>query len=243
MKPYLLLAICLISLTLLSHTTHASAWCKRPNIDHHLGSCYANNIAIIQHKTTKKYGFANKNQQIIIATQYDQVDDFSQGLSAVKLGDYWGMIDKNNQVMMPFEYEALNSPDKFGFIRAKKNGQWGLIDKDQNTLLAFGKYDDIETFGFDDISWVRQNDKWGFMDSQLNEIAPPQYDNYNHFTHPIVCIKKQGKSGCINKQGVEVIPFIYDKIDAFIVGKHQRKVVAYLQGRAFYFDKKGRPLS
>lgn len=243
MKPTLLLIpLFLINLSLISHTTHANAWCQRPKIDNHVGGCYADNVAIIQNKTNGKYGFANKNHDIIISTQYDKVDDFSQGLSAVKSGDNWGVIDKNNQVIIPFDYEYLDSPNQFGFIRAKKQGQWGFIDKNQKVLLDFGKYEYIEPFAFDDFAWVQQNDKWGFIDKQFHEIASPQYETHNHFTRPIICLKKNSKYGCINKQGIEVVPFIYDKIDAFLVGKHQKQVVAYLNGKAFYFDKYGRPI-
>lgn len=242
MKKLLFTFPILIGTVLFSTNANANAWCKRPQIANHNGGCYFENLAIIQNNTTKKYGFANKQSHIVIPTEYDKADDFSQGLSAVQLGEYWGMIDKHHQVIIPFIYEHLDSPNQHGIIRANKNGQWGFIDKNQNELLVFGKYDYVEPFAFDGFAWVRQDDKWGFIDKQFNEIAPPQYDTHNYFTRPIVCIKKNGKSGCINKQGVEVVPFIYDKIDAFMVGKHQKQVVAYLNGEVFYFDKKGRAL-
>ncbi|WP_066802543.1 WG repeat-containing protein [Moraxella oblonga] len=235
MKKLWLIFLILMGAALLSPTANAGLFCRLVKIENHQGSCYVDGYAPIQNTKTHKYGLAKKGNHIIIPAQYDNSAGIDNGLWAVELNSKWGMVTVNNDIIIPFEYDKLNPPNQHGIIRANKNGQWGFIDKNQNELLVFGKYDYVEPFAFDGFAWVRKDDKWGFIDKDFNEIAPPQYDTHNYFTRPIVCIKKNGKSGCINKQGVEVVPFIYDKIDVY-GSQTQSTVVAYLNDEVFYFD-------
>ena len=44
-----------------------------------------------------KWGFIDKTGKIIINPQFDEVDFFSEGLCAVKIGNKWGYIDKKGK--------------------------------------------------------------------------------------------------------------------------------------------------
>ncbi|MCS7150786.1 MAG: WG repeat-containing protein [Endomicrobia bacterium] len=44
-----------------------------------------------------KWGFCDKNGNIVIDCKYDYADYFSEGLARVKLGDKWGYIDKSGK--------------------------------------------------------------------------------------------------------------------------------------------------
>ena len=41
-----------------------------------------------------KYGFVNKNGEVVIPCKYDEARSFSEGIAAVRLGDKWGFVDK-----------------------------------------------------------------------------------------------------------------------------------------------------
>ncbi len=245
MKKTILSGIIMGAMTFMSQSVMASAWCSRPDIQGYTGSCYTDGIAKITDNNTKLIGFANRRNQIIIPTQYTDADNYSQGLIAVKHPnqDNWGMIDLKQQIIIPFDYQFLNSPSTNGHIRAKRNHQWAYIDRNQKEIISFGRYDMILPLGFDGFIQVQKNGKWGYTDKNGNEIIKPQYDNANYFTRNVVCITKDGKHGCINKQGQEVVPFIYDNIEAFTAGKYRNKIVATLNGQTFYFNKNGRAIA
>jgi hypothetical protein len=68
---------------------------------------------------TKGGGYLDKNGNMVIPPQYDIVEDFSEGLAAVKKNGKYGFINRNNETIVPFEYDALYSNFK--------NGIGGLI--------------------------------------------------------------------------------------------------------------------
>lgn len=58
---------------------------------------------------TEKYGFIDKNFNIVIPMEYDGVKSFSCGLCAVRKDDKWGYIDKEGNVKIPFIFDEASS--------------------------------------------------------------------------------------------------------------------------------------
>lgn len=217
----------------------ANTWCKRPKIDGFVGSCYDDGLSIIRHNDNGQVGFANKRNQIVITPMYQNADRFINGLAAVQKDDLWGVIDKDNQVIVPFVYEYLNSPDeKYGWIRAKQNGKWGVIDRFGNQILEFEYDDNIGQF-FNERAYIKKDGKYGYVDPTGRQVIGFDYDNAQNFIRDIVCLKQNNKHGCIDKNGIIIIPFIYDNILAFESGKHSNKIQAILNDEIFYFNQKG----
>src|SRR6218665_3907023 len=48
----------------------------------------------------------------------------------------YGILDKNLEIAVPFEYEEL-SKNLSNFMIAKKNGKWGVIDSKNNVIHKF----------------------------------------------------------------------------------------------------------
>ena len=54
---------------------------------------------------------------------------FSEGLAAVAKRDKFGYINKENTLVIPFEYDAATAFEK-GEAKVKKDGKWGTISTD-----------------------------------------------------------------------------------------------------------------
>jgi len=54
-----------------------------------------------------KWGFRDKNKNLVIACKYDWVGIFSEGLAAVKLNDKYGFIDTKNELIIPYKYDDV----------------------------------------------------------------------------------------------------------------------------------------
>lgn len=58
---------------------------------------------------------------------YRQVLPFSQGLSAVKIGNKWGFVDEKNVLVIPAQYQSVRSYSG-GLAAVEINDKWGFIN-------------------------------------------------------------------------------------------------------------------
>lgn len=114
-----------------------------------------------------KNGFIDKSGTIKIDLNYEEVSWFDGGLAAVCLNDKWGLIDENENLIIPFEYDSQFFMLDDELISAEKDGKWGIIDYDNNVIIDFiyeNQYCPLEfNCGY---SIVKINDKYGYIDKK-----------------------------------------------------------------------------
>ena len=122
--------------------------------------------------------FLDSSEPFIIAGKYTGEDE------------KYGVVDYNNNIVIPFEYEDAEDTlgDKLIF---QKKGKWGVVDKNNNTLVEF-KYDRIWYEETNNIFCVKLNDKWGLVDTENNVIQPFIYDN-GLVRGDVFALKKDGR--------------------------------------------------
>jgi hypothetical protein len=64
---------------------------------------------------------------------------FKNGLCVVYNGNHFGIINANNEIVIPFDYSYLSPPSKLGTCIAQKGDLNGLIDLENKTVLPFRK--------------------------------------------------------------------------------------------------------
>ncbi|MEO7310617.1 MAG: WG repeat-containing protein [Chitinophagaceae bacterium] len=85
------------------------------------------------------YGFVDQTGNEVVPPVYEdaQISWFDKGNTAiVKKAGKWGTITKQNAVVIPFEYDAINDFNN-GITTAKKAGKWGIIDSTNKVLVPF----------------------------------------------------------------------------------------------------------
>jgi hypothetical protein len=65
---------------------------------------------------------------------------------------------------------------------------------------------------------VRQDDKWGFVNTSGEAVVPCIYDNAWGFSEGLAVVGKNYKHGFINMKGEEVVPCVYDVVYEFSDG-------------------------
>ena len=83
-------------------------------LDHHWLSNYSDGLALYTDKNHwndgYSYGYVNKKGDISIKAKWDDACEFSEGLAAVRVGDYetgkWGIIDKSANFIVKPSYDA-----------------------------------------------------------------------------------------------------------------------------------------
>ena len=183
--------------------------------------------------------------------------------SRIKQDGKFGLIDKNNKLIIPAIYEEVNDFNN-GYARVVKSGKVGFVnlkaeqiipciyDKDEqiiigaavvyvinpeNNVTKIDIYADERRMGFkEDLVCVIKNGKYGFINKDNKTIIPFQYDGADNFYDSIAIIKQNNKYGAIDKTGKIVIPVVYDLL-VWDIG-NTSSLFTQKNGECFYMDKK-----
>lgn len=111
---------------------------------------------------TYKFGFIDKSGNPAIGCRFDFVDNFSEGLSAVKKDGKWGFIDKEGNIIIDYQFDwACNFSS--GLAAVKKSGKWGFINQTGGLIIDY-QFERAE--GFSEglaIIWDKYLEKYGFI--------------------------------------------------------------------------------
>lgn len=86
-------------------------------------------LATFQDETTGKWGAINTSGEIAILPKYDEKLDFNGGCSVVKLGDDYGIIGANLQMILDLKYQDISrdyTHHDYFYVK-DKNGKCGIF--------------------------------------------------------------------------------------------------------------------
>lgn len=110
----------------------------------------------------------------------------------VKQNGKWGFVNKNNEFIIPAQYDEAYNVGEDGLWVVKQNGKWGFIDKN-NEFVIPAQYDEVWPFSYG-LAAVKQDGKWGFIDKCGQLAIPCQYKKGTLFSEEgIAPVKKDGK--------------------------------------------------
>lgn len=163
-----------------------------------------------------KYGIANIDGEIVVPCIYDNIapvekdynttwqrtyDGFSfgsSGYAAVLQKGKWGVINKQNQLILNCEFEKINYYSE-GLFSLIKNEECGCANQDGNIIIAF---DYTHIYGFNN----------GYAVFYYAEITKyPALKSVTHNSH---------RYGVINKKGQVIIQATYAKMIQLSSGFH-----------------------
>lgn len=183
-------------------------------------------------KKDGKWGLISIDGKVVIPYIYDEIYDF----------DY----KKANRMEGPY-IDFLDSDGKTAVV--KKNGKWGLVNT-KGEVLADCIYEDffipdVKLF-YENRVAAKQNGLWGFLNEKGESVSSfvfvavgsahleaPQF--ISTFQGGMAVVKKDGKWGAIDSNGIEKIPFIYDYLSSFIA----ESAIAQKDGKWGYINKNG----
>src|SRR5690348_3746874 len=88
-----------------------------------------------------KYGLIDKTGKVVVAAEYDEIDDFSEGLAGVKKGKERFYIDRTGKIVIRFKREVERA-EKFseGLAAVREFDRTGYIDKTGQMVIPL-KFD------------------------------------------------------------------------------------------------------
>ena len=185
-----------------------------------------------------KYGRMDLQGKIVVPCAYDNVEGFVSGLCQVEIAEDFlhrkiGFMDKQGRMIIPmgslsgcwsvgFEdgyieamKEITSDYYKDGKVTKRTELRGTLVGTDGNPLPGFSwEYSGVRRF-CDGLARFEQNGKSGYLNQKGEVAILPTYEFALFFGEGYACVgqKVNGKTkyGCINTDGVLVIPYIYDK--------------------------------
>ncbi len=175
--------------------------------------------------SASSYGYINTGGIEVIPMKYDFASDFNNGIALVRLNDVHYLIDtKGNLTEFAVQYDYLESFNADGIAIARTQLEDGstkafFVDLKGNKLTK--EYDNIWNFK-DGYAPVSLNGKWGYVDSQFNEVVPiiyDMFDPYNYgFTDGIAIARMGEYYGYIDTEGNAITEFEYGSAFPFSDG-------------------------
>lgn len=179
-----------------------------------------------------------------------------EGYFIVSKNNKWGVIDIDENIIIPFNFDGIGIPDnnivEINKVKRKKaystDYYSGLYDLSSKELILPAQYDAVEKFrdeGNED--WyelgIKTNpdeystDLHGFFNAANGKLIEPKFYEVDLFSEGLASVQeaKDGKYGYINEDGEIVIDFQYDSSADFKDGK----AFVNKDGNYIYIDKKG----
>jgi len=154
----------------------------------------------------RSYNSQTRSTIEIVPCKYDDGEDFSEGLAAVKLNGKWGFIDTTGKEVIPLKYDYAYY-FREGLACVILNGKYGFIDKTGKEVISL-KYDHVHFF-YEGLAAVRLNWSYGFIDKTGQEVIPFAYADAGNFKDGLAEVKLGGKWGLIDNTDETVVPFEY----------------------------------
>lgn len=88
-------------------------------------------------------------------------------------GEFYGVVGKNNAVVVPFIYDEILRTFSSGLINVCKNDKWGCLDLNGNEIIPLS-YEWIKPLGNEEkcVACAKKGKCWGVIDKRGNEVLP-----------------------------------------------------------------------
>ena len=169
-----------------------------------------------------KYGYVNKNGDIIVPFKYDRAGDFHDGLASVSYEDIYlgnmyeewkrkaGYINTSGREVIPLKYEeAWDFKSDHAMVAI--DFKYGVIDRTGNLIVPMEyQFLDYTSVG---LIKAKKNNRFGYLDERTGRpVIPFQYERVLNFRDGLVAVKSNGKWGFLDNKGKVVIPFKFDDV-------------------------------
>lgn len=216
---------------------------------------------IARYSENGRYGFVNKERQVVVAAEYDDADvRFYEKMAWVKKAGKYGFVNlESGSLTIPALYDAVDRFEE-GFAQVRRGTESGKvnpegvaygIDKPMRDLLKdryfksrFAKIGSLKpTDKTGDLMLAKAKTKenqWGFLNEAGEWVVQPEYDEVADFTEGVAWVKKEAKEGFVNAEGELVVPLVYDEL---LPDNFENGPVRALKGKLYGFvDVKGNRL-
>ena len=143
-----------------------------------------------------KWALVDLNLEELTEYCYDDIARNEFGICSaqknvfVKEGEKWAMLGENASFVASAIYEDVKPfADGCGYAAVKKDGKWGFVTFLSSELREFS-FEDAKSF-CGELAAVKKDDKWGVIDTSLEFVIEPIFDEVLSMTNSGCLIVKE----------------------------------------------------
>lgn len=133
----------------------------------------------------KKFGVINNKGQETVPLEYGnlKINIYEGKLGAQNDEKKWGLIDVNNNMLIPFEYDNIGKT-KDSHVSVKRGDYWSVVNMNNELMFPFKFIDFITPEQYPtDYIWVQESDSlWYFYDMAQANVTFPSIGNGYKYT-------------------------------------------------------------
>lgn len=132
-----------------------------------------------------KFGYTDESGAYVIQPQYDDAQPFFQGKAIVRKGNNFGLINEQNQLVLPIKYNVISPVDDNTFMVAVdgkiRDGhlyeeKYGFVTSSGEVIIK-PEYIEMSPFNQFGLALIRhKNGKCGFIDTNYRFVVPVEFD-------------------------------------------------------------------
>ena len=169
---------------------------------------------LVPYTKNKLWGYSDLEQNVVISPKYKRADLFHNGLARVKSAenDLYGIINENDEVIIPFEYESSATLGHYvnDRIYFKKGELFGFFNGKGEVVIP-AQFELV--YGFSENSPripAKKNGKFGIIDINGNTVLPFEYPSMSKPGESgYITVFTDKGNGVIDMTGKFIVPAIY----------------------------------
>ena len=122
-------------------------------------------------------GVIDFNKEVVIPFIYDEIKQFSDGQSVVRIDQKFGIINEKGELITPIEYETIKSLGD-GKRRMEKEGLWGFLNEKGQVIIA-AKYEEVKLIN-NGLVIIKNDGLYGVINEEEEAIFPTIYDAFSY---------------------------------------------------------------
>lgn len=168
-------------------------------------------------RLASQLGIFDEEGNEVIAPRYDEILDHEhEEVCRVRRGESWGLYRKRVGEIRPCVYNELK-PISGGLLEFSVTGEWkytqdywdpwndyfGIMERNSGKILVPADFDRIE-YLFDGLAKVKQYDKWGYYNVEVQRLTIPckyAYDDLGDIEDGTVWVITEGKRIYLDRNG------------------------------------------